>query len=211
MGTQRVTNQTVHNPQMLRKLLEAMDTEIDQVRALINELRTDHGTFKATVDSARSRLLYCMLTAAGLAIKAGGSTLVKAGNDCYAMVDGIRKIAADTDMAALSGTVTNGRHNVYAFFVDNTGNLTSAMGTEGLNPRYIDFPAVPENAACIGFVLINPTGTGDFVGGTTPLDDGTVIPNAVYVDLTAAIDPGAPAGPETIAASAVSEYVEHGS
>jgi hypothetical protein len=38
---QRITNQTIHNPQMLRKVLEAMDTEIDAVRTLINELRTD--------------------------------------------------------------------------------------------------------------------------------------------------------------------------
>lgn len=38
---QRITNQTIHNPQMLRKVLEAMDTEIDAIRALVNELRTD--------------------------------------------------------------------------------------------------------------------------------------------------------------------------
>lgn len=31
-------------------------------------------------------------------------------------------------------------------------------------------------------MIINPTGTGDFVGGTTALDDATVVPNAVYLN-----------------------------
>jgi hypothetical protein len=29
---------------------------------------------------------------------------------------------------------------------------------------------------------VHPTGTGNFVGGTTALDDGTVVPNAEYYD-----------------------------
>jgi hypothetical protein len=41
----------------------------------------------------------------------------------------------------------------------------------------------------IGFVIINPTGTGPFVGGTTALDDATVVPNAVFVNVTGAFDP----------------------
>ncbi len=44
------------------------------------------------------------------------------------------------------------------------------------------FPTVPTNEAVLGFVEINPTGSGNFVGGTTALDDGTVVPNAVYVN-----------------------------
>jgi hypothetical protein len=42
----------------------------------------------------------------------------------------------------------------------------------------------------IGFVIVNPTGTGDFVGGTTDLDDATVAPNAVYVNTPFPILPG---------------------
>ena len=37
---QRITNQTVHNPQMLRKVLEALDTEVDALRTAVNEVRT---------------------------------------------------------------------------------------------------------------------------------------------------------------------------
>jgi hypothetical protein len=55
----------------------------------------------------------------------------------------------------------------------------------------VKFPAIQVNKALIGFVIINPTGTGNFVGGTTALDDGTVIPGALYVNTVGAFDPSA--------------------
>lgn len=131
------------------------------------------------------------LTSAGLVIKTGGSAIVKTGSaDYYAFVNGkLVKKAAATDMAALSGTVVNATFNVYAFFIDGAGTLTSAMGTAGATLAAVIFPPIPEQKACIGFVIINPTGTGNFVGGTTPLDDVTVAPNAAYVNTLGAFDP----------------------
>lgn len=130
------------------------------------------------------------LSSAGLAIKAGGSAIVKAGSAFYASAQGIPVTKAiNTDMAALSGTVVNATFNAYCFFIDRAGNLTSAMGTAGATLAAMKFPPFPEGKALIGFVLINPTGTGDFVGGTTALDDGTVTPNAVYVNTTGPFDP----------------------
>jgi len=130
------------------------------------------------------------LTTAGLVIKAGGSALAKAGTLSYGIVQGdIVKVAANTDMAALSGTVTNAKFNVYAFFIDSASVLTTSMGTEGATLASVVFPAFPEGKACVGFVIINPTGTGNFVGGTTPLDDATVVPNAAYVNATSGFDP----------------------
>ena len=127
------------------------------------------------------RLSSVCLTDAGLVIS-GTTTLVKAGNAIYALANGVLVTkAANTDMAALSGTVTNAKFNVFCFYIDSAGTLTSAMGTEGASLATIKFPPVPEGKACIGFVIINPTGTGNFVGGTTPLGDATVAPNAVYV------------------------------
>ena len=41
---------------------------------------------------------------------------------------------------------------------------------------------VIDGEVVIGYVIINPTGTGNFVGGTTELDDSTVVPNAVFVN-----------------------------
>ena len=126
-----------------------------------------------------------MLQSAGLVIKAGASAVVKGGAAFYAYVNGTYVTKAiNTDMAALVGTVTNAKFNVYAFFIDAAGTLTSAMGTEAAAIGGIKFPAIPENKCLIGFILVNPTGTGNFVGGTTALDDATVVPNVVYFNAT---------------------------
>jgi hypothetical protein len=132
-----------------------------------------------------------MLSSAGLVIKAGGGLLAKTGGSaCQAICAGVlRSIAAATDMAALSGTVTNAKFNVYCFFIDSAGVLTSAMGVEGATLAAVVFPPMPANKACIGFVIINPTGAGNFVGNTTALDDAGVVPNAVYVSLQGGFDP----------------------
>lgn len=97
--------------------------------------------------------------------------------------------AIDTDMAALVGTIANAAYNVYAFFIDSASVLTSAMGIAGATLAAVVFPTIPQGKAMIGYVIINPTGTGGFVGGTTALDDATVVPNAVFVNTLGAFDP----------------------
>lgn len=152
------------------------ETKARTLRALFRQI--------SVADSA-----YC-LTSAGLVIKAAASALVKAGTAFYALAGGkaVTK-AVNTDMAALSGTVTNAKFNVYVFYVDSAGTLTSSMGTEGATLAAVVFPTTPESKAAIGFTIINPTGTGNFVGGTTALDDVTVAPGALYVNLTAPFNP----------------------
>jgi hypothetical protein len=167
---------------------------LDTVQRYINSLAnmSDRAPLRAIFRPVADRMSTQVLSTPGLAIKTGGSTLVKTGGSaCYAMVNGtLVKIAASTDQAALSGTVTNAKFNVFCFYVDAAGTGTSAMGTEGATIGAVVFPPVPEQKAWLGFVIINPTGTGNFVGGTTALDDATVAPNAVYVNLTgAAFDP----------------------
>lgn len=151
----------------------------------------ERGFLRAVLRPLFDRQSSLCVTSAGLAIKAGGSALAKTGASVtYAFANGIpRSIAAATDMAALSGTVTNAKFNVYCFFVDSGGTLTTLMGTEGATYAAVKFPPFPVQKACLGWVIINPTGTGNFVGGTTPLDDGTVTPNAVYVNAVAGFDP----------------------
>lgn len=130
------------------------------------------------------------LRAAGLVIKAGGSAIVKTGGtDWYGIVQGkvVKKTAA-TDMAALSGTVTNAKFNYFAFYVDVAGNLTTLMGTEGATLAAAKLPDPQVQKTMIGFIIVNPTGTGNFVGGTTALDDATVVPNVVYIDVNGSFD-----------------------
>jgi hypothetical protein len=118
----------------------------------------------------------------GLAIKSGGSALAKTANTIYGIVDGVPFTKAAADMAALSGTVTNAKFNVFVFSITAGGTLKSYMGTEAATFAGVAWPTVSDGEAVIGFVIINPTGTGNFVGGTTALDDATVAPGAVYVN-----------------------------
>lgn len=131
------------------------------------------------------------LSSAGLVIHGAASTLAKTGSAVfYAIANGVlQKVAAATDMPALAGTVTNATFNVFCFFIDSAGTVTSAMGTGGATLASVVFPQKPRKKALVGFIIINPTGTGDFVGGTTALDDATVVPNAAYVSPVCGFDP----------------------
>lgn len=151
---------------------------------------SDREALRAILTPIADRCSTQTLTSPGLAIKSAGQAIVKAGSAFYACVQGILVTkAANTDMAALSGTVTNAKFNVFCFFIDSAGTLTSAMGTEGAALGSVKWPEPPTGKAMIGFVIINPTGTGNFVGGTTALDDATVVPNAVYVNTVGDFDP----------------------
>ena len=124
-------------------------------------------------------------------IKAGGSALAKTGAavSVFSVKGNLVSVAAGTDLAALSGTVTNAAFNVYVWYIDGAGALTSVMGTEAATLAAVTWPKMDAQKAIMGFVIINPTGTGNFVGGTTVLDDATVVPNAVYVSPTGMWDP----------------------
>lgn len=123
-----------------------------------------------------------IFNAGGLVIKAGGSALAKTANTVYGSIGPSLFSKAAADMAALSGSVANGKYNVFAFTVAADGTLATTMGTEGATLAAVVFPPIPSTVALLGFVVIHPTGTGAFVGGTTALDDGTVVPNAVFKD-----------------------------
>jgi hypothetical protein len=164
----------------------------DNLQRYINSLTNprDQVTLRSILQPVYDRFSSQCFSSAGLAIKTAGSAIVKAGSVIYGIANGVLVTkTANTDMAALSGTVTAATFNVFAFFIDSAGTLTSAMGTAGATLAAVVFPPLPQKKACIGFVVINPTGTGDFVGGTTALDDATVVPNAAYVNVDGPFDP----------------------
>jgi hypothetical protein len=123
----------------------------------------------------------------GLAIKAGGEVLVKTVNTVPAMVGGTLVSLPAADMPALSGTVVADKFNVFAFFVNAAGVTSTVMGTAGDTLAAVVVPSANATRAMLGYVVINPTGTGNFVGGETALDDATVVPNAVYVNTVGAV------------------------
>jgi len=144
---------------------------------------------RAALTEIQGALVDRVLTSAGLAIGTGSKKKVKIVNDTYGYVDGVLvKVAAATEVT-LAGTVAADAFNVYALTVDSAGTVTAAMGTAGATLGAVVMPAVPADEAMIGFVVINPTGTGDFVGATTDLDDGTVVPNAVYINANNGFNP----------------------
>lgn len=141
----------------------------------------------------KERYRSCMHSTAGLVIKAGASALVKTGAAIahYQAKGKMGQIAAATDMPALSGTVVNATWNVFVFTVDSAGTKYTQMGTAAATEAAVKWPALNQERAIIGYIKVNPTGTGNFVGGTTALDDATVVPNVQYVSPVGMFDPTA--------------------
>ncbi len=131
------------------------------------------------------------LASAALRIKGGSaSPTVQTNAVSHYCVQGVLvKIASGTDLTALSGTVTNAKFNAFVHFVDSAGTVTVAMGTEGATRAAVVLPPFPQGKAVIGITLVNPTGTGNFVGGTTNLDDATVAPNVEFINVVGDFDP----------------------
>jgi len=144
---------------------------------------------EALFDKIQRALSAVVVNSAGLAIGTTSKKDVKIANTTYAYVEGVlaKKTTAEIN---LSGTVVNAKFNVFVLAMDSAAAVTAYMGTEAATIGGVVFPVIPSGSAVIGFVIINPTGTGNFVGDTTDLDDATVVPNAVYVNTPYPFLPG---------------------
>lgn len=167
---------------------------LNRISQWVNSLTSlkDQQAMRPVLSAIGDRYSSQSLRTAGLVITAtSGKKVPKVGAaDYYGIANGVPVVvAAGADMPALSGTVVNATFNVFCFFIDSASTVTSAMGTAGATLAAVKFPPFPENKALVGFIIVNPTGTGDFVGGTTALDDATVVPNTVYVSTLGAFDP----------------------
>lgn len=129
-----------------------------------------------------------LLNTGAIAIGSSDKADILIANTIYALIDGalVKKTTAEHSP---SGTVTADMFNVFVLTIDSAGAITVTMGTEGATIGAVVFPAIPDDQAVVGFVIVNPTGTGDFVGGTTEFDDATVVPNAVYVNTVGTFNP----------------------
>ncbi len=137
----------------------------------------------------QSALCDRLFNTTGLEIGSGSKKKVKLANTGICLIDGAIKSVASTTEVTLSGSITHGKFNVYFIYATDTDTLAAVMGTEAATLAAVTLPTIPANAVVVGFVVVNPTGTGTFVGGTTDLDDGTVTPNAVYVDSPSSFNP----------------------
>lgn len=162
---------------------------------MTKSLRTTESTANANlrevIQSLQVNACDFVLNTGALAIKSATSAVAITANTIYAMIDGVLVSKAASDMAALSGTVTNAKYNVFVFTMNASGTLKTTMGTEGATLGAVVFPTIPDDEVVIGFVLVHPTGTGNFVGGSTTLDSATVTPNAVYINTPYPFNPNA--------------------
>ena len=126
---------------------------------------------------------------ANIAIE-GTTTKDKTSNAIYGVINGALFTKAATDnFWTLAGSVTNAKFNVFCLTIDVAGAAHAYMGTEAATLAAVTLPAIGQGELMLGMVIINPTGTGPFVGGTTPLGDATVVPNAVYLNTAGDFNP----------------------
>jgi len=152
-------------------------------RNLSVNLPNSEGELKTPFDKLQRATLNTLLVSGALAIHGSASALVKTGSTAYLVAGDTTLVKfSAADLPALVGTVTNAKFNVFVFTVNAAGTAKTYMGTEAATIGAVVFPTTADGETPLGFVIINPTGTGNFVGGTTALDDATVVPNAVYVN-----------------------------
>lgn len=135
-----------------------------------------------TLEKVQSALANGIFTSTAIAIGTTTTKVKTAAATRFFINDVYGLLAVTDDFWTLSGTVVNATFNVFVLYITSAGAAGAVMGTAGATRGAVVMPTVPEDAAIVGFVEINPTGTGNFVGGTTPLGDATVAPNAVYVN-----------------------------
>lgn len=149
-----------------------------------------HTSTRAALTKLQVTLGNICLTDVGIAI-ATTTTKVKTTAIASCISDGtLLQVAATDNFFTLAGTVTNAAFNVYVLSVTAAGAAAASMGTEGATLAAVTFPAITAGNCVVGYVIINPTGTGNFVGGTTALGDGTVAPGAIYVDVRGPLNYG---------------------
>lgn len=146
----------------------------------VDNVVTAQASFRTALGKVQQNLTDFVLNSAALAIGTAKAKVLIA-NTIYALIDGVLVKKATAEIV-LSGTVVNAKFNVFVLTMTAGGTVTATMGTAGATIGAVVFPAVPADSVVIGFVIVNPTGTGNFVGATTELDDATVVPNAVYVN-----------------------------
>jgi hypothetical protein len=96
--------------------------------------------------------------------------------------------APTDDLWTLTGfNCANGKFCRAILLLDSSGNASIAVSNQAATIEGCSNPPIPDNKCVVGTVTVNPTGTGNFTGGTTALNDGTVVPNAVYTNATVVI------------------------
>lgn len=142
------------------------------------ELIAGFNKLLADLTAVRARLSNYLLSSAGLVIKTSSSAVVKAGSAFIAVAGGVPvSKAANTDMSAIAGTLATAKAALWAFYIDSEGTITTSAKTadaDDAEGAIALLPAIPENKAMIGYIVVENATGSNFVGGTTALDASNV-------------------------------------
>lgn len=162
---------------------------IDTVTRYISQLhdKRDRENLRPIVEGIADALSCQSMERAAIAASVGATTVKIGAVDWYGIAQGkLQKVAAATVLPALSGTIAQNTFNVYCFYIDSAGTVTSQMGTAGATKDLIKFPTRPVGKTLIGAAMFNPT-TAAFIGGTTLADAANT--NIVGLNTMGAFDP----------------------
>lgn len=164
---------------------------MEKLNQRINQFsnKSDARNLVLVLEKVYKRLGNVGLSTANLTI-ATTKAKIKSQADYYGFIGGVLVKKATTDNLITLTTASNCANalfNVTVFTINSSGTITNRAGTAGASLAAIKWPTLPSDEAVFGILIVNPTGTGDFVGGTTALDDATVVPNAVYLNPLSAL------------------------
>lgn len=164
---------------------------MEKLNQRINQFsnKSDARNLVLVLEKIYKKLGNVALTTPTLAV-ATTTTKIKSTTDYYGFVGGVLvKKAATDNLITLTtdANTTNALFNVVVFTINSSGTITNRYGTQGASLADMTWPVMPADEAVFGILLLNPTGTGNFVGGTTAVNDGTVAPGAVYISPLSAL------------------------
>lgn len=151
---------------------------------------TANQNLRDVITKLQVSLLDCVLSTAGLAIKAAESAVVKSANAITAVIDGVIVAKAAADMPALVGSIAASKFGLFVFTVNASGTLKTIPGTlTGAALANLVFPTIPAGEVVIGFIVVQNGTASAFVGGTTALDTTDV--TVTYVNTPFPFNPNA--------------------
>ena len=192
---------------------------VNDAAALVNELRTDHATFKTTVDGLRTYLSDGLLVHGGLAISAGDATDFKTTATAVYTIAGVTYTKAATDSLSFTAAhvVTAEKFGAILVQINAAGTVstlvtaetqTTALDHDTEAEAIADLPAPAAGNVALGYILINAEeageGHGDWTANTDDMTDASDVLTATFNNTQIKALPAA--GPATLSAAAVDDF-----
>lgn len=183
-----ISNNTKYNQKDLTALLVQMYNDLTAVTALLNELRTDHATYKTVVDEIKTVVNAQLAadigttgckTAPALAATVGGVTL--ASTAFQYTINGIDYYKAAADTAFTGGgahdVATGSKYASFKISINTAGTITITpsaalnYATEALAIAAV--PATPAGECSMGYITVKSHAGAIWDATTDALQGGT--------------------------------------